>query len=169
MGANVLSPRWAATTLVAALAGCQALGIDSPGAPRGVSAGVGENLIGEPCRVVSAPDQAAPAGGQAAYNVFCGKWEQPSARIVRVDSSATAEQLATGGAWRERLDAFATCRPPVETATLEGIPAVALDCSLQRGGWPYQALAARIGNSAYLGESIPASLPALEADYSRRP
>lgn len=155
--------RLAAAALAAILAGCQSLGIDPlSSSPRGASASLGDNLLGEPCRFVSAPDQAATAGGQAGYSVLCGKWEQPSARIVRVDSPAAAGDLAAEGAWRDRLGTFAVCQPAVETTILDGLPATALDCTLQRGGWAYQGLAVRIGQSTWLGESIPAALPVLE-------
>ena len=143
------------------VAACQALGIP-PSEERGVSAEVGKNAIDEPCRVVSAPADQASIATATEYNVFCGKWEQPSARIARFQNGIAAEQPATSGPWRERLDAFASCGQPVPTSILGSTSAVALDCSLRRGGWPYQAVVAAIDGNIYAADGIPAAVPAVE-------
>jgi hypothetical protein len=56
---------------------------------------VGANQIGESCRVVASSPDYDIAGVQAAYNVVCGNWEKPSARVVGVKSDKNALELAT--------------------------------------------------------------------------
>lgn len=152
----------AALLLATSVAACQTLGASLP-EEQGVAAEVGKNAIGEPCRVVSAPAEHGSTTVTATdYNVYCGKWEQPSARILRLQAVAPAEQLASAGQWRERLDAFAACGQPIPTNILGNVPAFAVDCSLQRGGWPYQAVVTTAGGSLYAADGIPAALPAME-------
>lgn len=123
---------------------------------------VGENRIGEPCRVVSPSKAVQLPQGVEARSVACGKWEEPSARVFTMGGGPGPVELAGSGWWRDRLDSFANCGPAIPTKILDGIDAVALDCSFRVGGWPYQALAARIGERTYLAETIPAAYPATE-------
>jgi Uncharacterized protein conserved in bacteria len=154
-------PRCALALLLAALsASC---GTTGHGGPRYVDAGVGDNLVGEPCRVVAAPPtQATDVGARTAYDVRCGKWEQPSARIVRITTAVPEQQLLAASLWRDRLNEIAVCGPPVTGAALAGARGTGMDCTLRRGGWPYRALAVRDGGDVWLAESIPAAMPAVE-------
>lgn len=137
------------------LAGCAAGG-QQAAEPTLTAVDAGSNLLGEPCRIERA--KAAHAGEAAAFEIFCGGWEQPSARVVRVAGGAAAAE----GDWRNRIDAFAACEPPQPVTVLGDAPALSLSCAIRRGGWAYQALVARIGETTFLGDSIPATAPVLE-------
>src|ERR1700760_3226882 len=68
---------------------------------------IGRNSVGEECT------QQAEAGQSA--DVFCGTWQQPSAR-VRSGGPGTARQLAqfaTASQWRTGIDSRLRCDPPV--------------------------------------------------------
>lgn len=155
-----------ALPVVVLIGGCQS-------APSSLTAtlaapiGIGENLLGEECRLQRARGQAVQRdqGRQAGleqYEIYCGSWEQPSARLTRTTVAAAPEQLAVDGRWREQIETFATCEAPAPASILGDVPALSLPCATRRGGWPYDALVARIDEAAYLGDSIPASRPALE-------
>jgi tetratricopeptide (TPR) repeat protein len=127
---------------------------------------VGANLVQESCRAEAAPlDEQLVAAGLSArqYDIYCGEWERPSARVrVLGDSGDTAASAATQGPWAESLDELAACEPPTATAIFAATAATALDCRLRAGGWPYSALAADVDGKTYLGDGIPSALPALE-------
>lgn len=145
---------------LALVAGCA--GIGSIGTGNVATQSVGSNLVGEACRTAPAQSDAEFGEGQTAFEIYCGRWEQPSARIVRVSGGAgRVTQLSTDGAWRDRLDAIAVCEAPTQTTALDGQAALAFDCTLRNGGWPYQAIAVTVGNDAYLADSIPAAEPAV--------
>ena len=78
---------------------------------------IGKNAVGEDCT------QQADAG-QAA-EVFCGSWQQPSARIRSggPGSAADLAQLAVASPWRTGIDNRFRCEPPVATTVLGGQPA----------------------------------------------
>ncbi|HYN40080.1 MAG TPA: tetratricopeptide repeat protein, partial [Rhodospirillales bacterium] len=99
---------------------------------------------------------------EQSFEIFCGAWEQASARLLRQTSQEPIEELAASGTWRARLDVNASCEAPVPATILGDAPALALDCAIRRGGWPYRALVVRIGDSVWLGDSIPATAPVLE-------
>jgi CHAT domain-containing protein len=140
------------SAIALSVSGCQSKGTRK--GEEGALFQVGQNAIGEPCRVqASVADAQAPAG-VAAYNVLCGTWQQPSARIYRSAGPAAGQQV-TAGWWRDRLDGMARCEAPVATQVLDGTPASALDCALLSGGWPYQALAVTVGDTTFLVDSIP--------------
>ncbi len=122
----------------------------------------GANQIGENCKVVGAAPEQGVAGALSAQNVMCGNWERASAKILVTRKDKSAMELATSGWWRERLETFASCNPPFATSILDGVQAVAMDCQLRTGGWPYQALAVSINDKTYLAESIPAAYPVAE-------
>jgi CHAT domain-containing protein len=123
---------------------------------------VGANQIGENCRVVGAATEPGATGLASTQNVMCGSWEKPSAKILVTRKEQSAMELATSGWWRERLDVLASCGPPLPTSILDGVQAVAMDCQLRSGGWPYQALAVSINDRTYLGDSIPAAYAVME-------
>jgi CHAT domain-containing protein len=133
--------------------------------PSGADSGsfnVGANQIGESCRAVGAAAEPGVTGVLSTQNVMCGNWEKASAKILVTGKDKSAMELATSGWWRERLDMFASCGPPFATSILDGVQAVAMDCQLRSGGWPYQALAVSINGKIYLGDSIPAAYPVME-------
>ena len=148
-------------SLAVSVAGCQA--IDRPADPPASGAiAAGSNLLGEPCRIERS-DGAGAKSGDAPFEIYCGSWEQPSARIVRiVGPGESLEDLAAHGDWRSRIDALAACEPPESAAVLGDVPALRLNCAMRRGGWSYQALVARVGDTAFLGDTIPATTPVLE-------
>lgn len=138
---------------------------------RGVPGGsgrfdVGSNLVQETCRAESAAlDERLSAGGLAArqYDIYCGEWERPSGRVLRLGGGAeTADRLATHGAWAQALDELAACEAPTTTVVFADTPATALDCRLRTGGWPYSGLAAQVDGNVYLADGIPSSLPVVE-------
>ncbi len=146
--------------LLTGLTGCQATGEPAALTAAGPIA-AGSNLLGEPCRIERAG--GARAAADAPFEIYCGTWEQPSARVVRVDTPAgSLEDLAARGDWRSRIDALASCEPPETSAVLGDVPALRLNCAIRRGGWSYQALVARVGDTAFLGDTIPAATPVLE-------
>ncbi|MFO1155047.1 MAG: CHAT domain-containing protein [Rhodospirillales bacterium] len=148
--------------MVAAVSACQG---DKPPAELTATGAIaaGSNLLGEPCRIERAG--AGRVGAEAPFEIYCGSWEQPSARIVRVVTPGGAESLedlAIHGDWRSRIDSLASCDPPQTASVLGDVPALRLNCAIRRGGWSYQALVARIGDTAFLGDTIPAATPVLE-------
>ena len=151
-----MSPITAATAALAALlvAGCAGTG-------GGNSAGevlmVGDNAVGEPCRLAGGAGKA-PGGMTRVYKLLCGDWEEPSATLF----AAKADDAEARGWWNKRLDSFAACSPAKPTQVLGGEAAEGIDCRLRAGGWPYQALTTRIGSTLWLADAIPAAMPALE-------
>jgi CHAT domain-containing protein/Tfp pilus assembly protein PilF len=147
---------------LAGLAGCQTT-VDRQQATGVVAAfGAGKNLLDEPCRVASKPTDKNIPEVEGVFELFCGRWEEPSARIVLSNNAAPLDQLATRGIWRTSLNALAVCKAPVSTVVLGDVPALSLDCAMRRGGWPYQALVTRLGKQTFLSESIPAAAPVVE-------
>ena len=86
---------------------------------------IGKNAVGEECT------QAQTGGDNRSADVFCGEWQQPSAR-VRAGAAANAgdlPQLATASAWRTGIDARFRCDVPVATSILGGQPAQLMQCT----------------------------------------
>jgi len=159
-------PRWALSLVlggaVALAAGC-AGNRTQPG-EAGASFAVGTNRVGDPCTLIrtEAPPQIAAAGA-AYYQLQCGKWERPSGSVfVVAGGSGAARALAEAGWWHTRLGLFLNCGAPEPTSVLDGVPAVALDCRLKSGDWPYQALALELDGKVYLGDAIPSAYQPLE-------
>ena len=95
--------------VAACLAGCAtppASAYVGGGGASGPALAIGRNASGEACT-----QQGAPDGGA---DVFCGTWEQPSARIRLGPAAAGADlaALATDGQWRNGLNARYDCGPP---------------------------------------------------------
>jgi CHAT domain-containing protein/tetratricopeptide (TPR) repeat protein len=138
--------------------GCQTgRGLGRP-ANGSISFVVGQNTLGESCRAdlkVDTPEEGS------VYRLFCGEWEEPSARIFVVGSGRAAE-LSKGGPWRDRLNSLANCGTPTPTKVLDGAAGLSMDCTLRAGGWPYQALAVDLGGRTFLVDSIPTAYPAAE-------
>lgn len=121
----------------------------------------GENLLGEPCRIESSRTKPAP-GTEIQFEIYCGTWEQPSARLVRSTERASLDDLARSSTWRNSLDDFATCQTPQPAEVLGDVPALRFACAVRPGSWSYQAMVARIGDATFMGDAIPAAAPVLE-------
>ncbi|HET8728251.1 MAG TPA: CHAT domain-containing tetratricopeptide repeat protein, partial [Alphaproteobacteria bacterium] len=157
----------AAVLAALALSGCAAAPeMTDAGATGSRALPLAVNLVGESCR--AQPD----FGGRVenvwrAYEVFCGRWEEPSARVYEVPATSAEQMLAADYAdaswWRSALDNRMDCRPGRSTTILDGVPATVLDCTLRNGGWPYVAVAAGLGGSIYLADGIPAAFPSVES------
>ena len=116
---------------------------------------LGVNAVGESC--------VQAAGSGAVTEVYCGIWQQPSAR-VRAAGPATAQglaALATSGPWRTSLDGRYVCPAP-QPATVLNQPALRLDCTGRVGGWPHVALAALVEGRAWLADGVTPALPAMQ-------
>ncbi len=153
--------RWGAAVLALLLAGCAT----SPGAaPEKLSAAisVGDNLLGEACRLQPAPDEVVKGISASAYDIFCGRWEEPSGQVFRTADGGAPVELAKTGWWRERLDGFVTCQPPQPTTVAFTGDAASLDCALKRGSWAYQGWVVSVDGEAFLADGIPAAMPAVE-------
>jgi CHAT domain-containing protein len=112
---------------------------------------IGANAVGEACSL----------GGD---DVFCGTWQQPSARI-RAGAPATADTLAglaTAGPWRAGIDQGYDCQAPTPTTILDGRPAELLDCTQRRQGWPHVALVALVDGKAWFGDGVKAAFTVME-------
>jgi CHAT domain-containing protein len=114
---------------------------------------IGRNSVGEDCTQQAATGQSA--------EVFCGTWEQPSAR-VRAGGAGTAgelAQLATVSPWRADLDHRFRCDPPVATTILGGQPAELLQCTRLIGGWAQIAMVALVNGTVWYADGV---LPATQ-------
>ena len=117
---------------------------------------LGTNAAGETC-------SQQPAGERGA-DVFCGTWQQPSAR-VEYGGPATAADLpgaATAGAWRTAINARMQCEPPTPTTILGGQPALLLSCAARQGGWPQVAMVAVVNGTLWRGDAVLPAATAME-------
>lgn len=124
-------------------------GSGSAGGANGVP--LGTNEAGETCT-----QQAGPGGGAL---VYCGTWEQPSARIETASVDAL-DALVRGSNWRRGLDRRFTCGEP-SAATILGQPALVLHCTRRVGGWPQIALATVVDGRAYLADGVEPAAPVI--------
>ncbi len=125
---------------------------------------VGTNQKNDPCTLYrrEAPAKIAEAGA-GYFSLQCGGWDHPSGSVFVVDARSNSPQaLVSNSWWRLRLDQFARCGTVHPTSILDGVEALALDCTLRSGDWPYQAVVARIGERIYLGDGIPGAFQPLE-------
>jgi CHAT domain-containing protein/tetratricopeptide (TPR) repeat protein len=110
---------------------------------------LGTNAAGEAC-------VQQPAGDRGA-EVFCGTWQQPSARVEfgGAGNGADLAALASGGAaWRVGIDARMQCEAATRTTILGGQPALLLPCTSRLGGWPQVAIVAVVNGSVWQGDSV---------------
>jgi CHAT domain-containing protein len=120
------------------------------------SVALGSNTLHESCT------QQLQASGEAL--IYCGAWEQSSARVAVAGGSAGAiplSQLAANSAWRTSLDQRYDCGAP-SSITLLGQPAIEMDCTRKIGGWPQVAVATSVNGKTYVADGVPAALPAIE-------
>ena len=118
-----------------------------------VQVALGKNSVGEDC--------TQQADGQGA-EVFCGSWQQPSAR-VRPGGPGTEADLArqaTDSPWRAALDSRFRCAAPVATSILGGHPAQLMQCTRLVGGWTHVAMVALVNNNVWYADGV---LPAAQA------
>ncbi len=153
-----------ATLLI--LAGCHANSNFRSGASVGFTKmALGPNLVGEECRAETGSiAYELVDAAERVFNIYCGDWEWPSARMFEVttDSTNKLETWLGDKAWRYNLDVRMRCLGHERTAILDGIDAILLNCKLNNGGWPYLALVTSIGGKTYLADGIPAALMSIE-------
>ncbi len=109
---------------------------------------IGKNSVGEDCT------QSAQAGQSA--DVFCGTWQQPSAR-VRSGGPGNPSQLAdlaTASQWRSGIETRFHCEPPQATTILGGDPAELLQCTQLIGGWAHVAMVAYVGGRVWYADGV---------------
>jgi CHAT domain-containing protein len=109
---------------------------------------IGKNSVGEDCT------QSAQAGQSA--DVFCGTWQQPSARVRSggPGSASQLAQLATASQWRSGIETRFRCDPPQSTTILGGNPAELLQCTQLIGGWAHVAVVAYVGGSVWYADGV---------------
>ncbi len=113
---------------------------------------IGKNSVGEDC--TEQPDSSGA-------DVFCGTWQQPSARVRSggAGSEAELQRLATDSPWRAGIDTRFRCEPPAATTILGGHPAQLLQCTRLVGGWAHVAMVAFVGNTIWYADGV---LPAAQ-------
>jgi len=159
-----------AVALAASLAACGELppgakvASTGEGSAKSQSQLAGTNQMGEACRFEPSAD--APGNAfSAAYNVFCGTWQQPSGRIFVAAAATGADQLArlaVSSPWRLALNERIDCDEPGPAKVLADVPAMLMRCTLKNGDWPHLALVADVGGKTYFLDGVPSALPALE-------
>lgn len=109
---------------------------------------IGKNSVGEDCT------QSAQAGQSA--DVFCGTWQQPSARVRSggPGSAGQLAQLATASTWRSNIETRFRCDSPQSTTILGGNPAELLQCTQLIGGWAHVAVVAYVGGSIWYADGV---------------
>jgi tetratricopeptide (TPR) repeat protein len=109
---------------------------------------IGANAVGESCTMQDA--------GADAADIYCGTWQQPSAR-VRAGAAASAADLpriAAASPWRAGIDARYACEKPTATTILGDHPAALLSCTQRRGGWPHAALVALVAGRLWYADGV---------------
>lgn len=121
---------------------------------------IGADAANEAC-VLQRSAQSATIMASAV--VFCGTWEQPSARVASAGPSDTAglQGIANAGPWRTAIDSRLVCGAPVPSTIMGDAPALVLSCTRRTGGWPQVALVALVGGVAYTADGIQPTLPLL--------
>ncbi|MCC7427672.1 MAG: CHAT domain-containing protein [Alphaproteobacteria bacterium] len=156
-----------AGSLAAACAGGSGAGSGGAGEggrERVASGPAGQTQVGEACTWRSGRGDAA-IGARATYEVLCGSWREPSARIFVVDdmNAAALRQAAQMGGWSQYLGQRAFCEAGQDGRILGDVSAVVYPCRRRNGGVPHLALAASVGGQTYLADGVQTALPAIEA------
>ena len=151
--------RWLGVVGIAgALAGCSS---PPPGAyvhddVKAATVPVGRNTAGEAC-------QQDGGSGDPRASIYCGSWNQPSARVaVNEGPAASLTAIAAASPWRETVDRRLDCAPGTPTTILSGDPAVLLACTARSGGWPEVALVAQVRGRIYVADGVAPALPAIQ-------
>ena len=147
--------QWLALSLMAALAACNSPPPESytrAGPPEGQA--IGRNASNEACLMQRGADGAL---------VFCGAWQQPSARVASAGPSTAASvmAIAADSPWRATIDQRLTCGAPQATTILGSAPAAVLACTRKVGGWPQVAMVALVGGAVYTADGIQPALPVI--------
>ena len=118
---------------------------------------LGQNTSGESCNLL-------PSGANGSFDMFCGTWQQPAARISDAGPGNTASlmSIATDSPWRAGINDRFDCNAPTTTTILQGDPAVVLQCTRRIGGWPQVAVVAVAGGRLYQADGILPTLPLIE-------
>ena len=146
----------AVATASALLFGCGDPG--SGGLPTGASREsviVGANAVGEQC--------SEQVDSQRSASVYCGTWEQPSARIASGGPAGpdAPTALATASIWRTELNNRFTCQAPVQTQLLGPQTSVIMQCTRRIGGWPHVAFVTVLDGNAWYLDGVNAVVPVL--------
>lgn len=162
--------RLAVIAFAAALAGCdvpppEAYVTGGRGPVAAAARPAGANALGEPCVVQPARRREADPEEARVYELFCGAWQQPAARLL-VAGSGDLDGLTTSGVWRRGLDQRAACGTARPTTIGTGAEARLLDCTRRSGGWPHVALLARLGGETVMADGVLPALPAIETAAS---
>jgi CHAT domain-containing protein/tetratricopeptide (TPR) repeat protein len=114
---------------------------------------VGTNSVGERCSQQGDSTRTA--------SIYCGEWEQPSARISKgISASAdTLTSLATSSPWRNELNTRFVCNDAVPTGLLGSQPSVLMQCTRRVGGWPHVAVVTLVNGTAWYLDGVTASVP----------
>lgn len=149
----------AVLVLAAGLAGCQKPPASAYYTAQASAQGtpIGKNTTGEDCTLVSRRNNGA--------DIFCGAWQQPSARIRSGGSASGANlmALATSSPWRAEIETRYACGGPKP----EGSNAVVLQCTRRSGGWPQVAMVTTAGGSVWLADGTPAAFPVIERGVAK--
>ena len=154
MRGTLLSP----LLLVALLSGCEtpppeAYVKSAFGGPKtATQLAIGRNAVGEEC--TQTPTDSRGDGRSA--DVYCGTWQQPSARVRSGGPSSAGElgQLATASAWRTGIDARFRCEAPTATSILGGNPTQLMQCTRLTGGWAHVAMVALVNGTAWYADGV---------------
>ncbi len=114
---------------------------------------IGQNSVGEEC--------TQTAGDTTSAEIYCGTWQQPSARVRAGGpaGSAALAQLATSSPWRVGLDMRFRCGPPTATTIVRNNPAELMQCTQLVGGWGHIAMVASVNGTIWYADGV---LPAAQ-------
>jgi CHAT domain-containing protein len=109
---------------------------------------IGKNAVGEDCT------QSASTGDSAA--VYCGTWQEPSARVRSGGPAGNAQllQLATVSPWRVSIDTRFRCDQPTATTILGSNPAEMMQCTRLVGGWSHVAMVAQVNGTIWYADGV---------------
>ncbi len=111
------------------------------------AAAIGKNAVGETCTIQSSGDAA---------DIYCGTWQQPSARVREGEGAAASDlaTIATASPWRAGIEQRYACEKPAATTILDSRPAELLNCTQRRGGWPHVALVALVNGRVWYADGV---------------
>jgi CHAT domain-containing protein len=158
----------------ALLSACQAVQVaTAPAAAPDPSLSLGQNLLGEECRMeprkgVMGDPQAVPP-----QDIYCGTAKRPVAALnstllplsFAAEGEARREGVkklaADSGVGREQQARLA-CENPAWTSPAEGVEILATPCTERAAGWSRVTVAAAIDQLLFQGDGTAATMPILE-------
>ena len=150
-----------ACLLAAGLAGCEkppasAYARGFGAAAKETQVAIGTNAVGEACNLQDTGNRSA--------DIFCGTWQQPSARVRPGDAASAGDlaRIAAASPWRAGLDEGFACEAPSPTTILDGRPAELLECTQRQGGWPHVAVVALVDGRAWFADGVKAAFAPME-------